>query len=117
MRLKLLFSNEKEIWIWFDDVEDLINFIKARKIRTFNFPLIRFVCKEEHGNRYYYVLRCNDGAVNYVLIGANATDYSGHGSRDKKLIEEMFKWLGIKERPVSYLINLLIDKIGHEVEL
>jgi len=117
MRLKFLFSDEKEVWVWFNDVEDLISFIKARKIKIFNSPLMRFVCKEEHGNRYYYMLKCSDGYTNYVLIGANATDYSGHGSRDKKLIEETFEWLGIEERPVSYLINLLIDKIGHEVEL
>lgn len=117
MKYKILLTKDNKIWIWFDDVEDLLTFIKERNIKLFASPLLRFVCKENYGNRYYYMLNCSDGYTNYVLIGANATDYSGHGRRDKELIEDKFRWLGIEERPLSYFLNILIDKIGLEVEI
>ena len=52
------------------------------------------------------------------LIAGDATDYSGHGSYDKNLMEAFIKrglMLGIEDRPASYLIDILKGLLAKEV--
>ena len=54
----------------------------------------------------------NGEAKELKLIAGDATDYSGHGSRDKQLIETFIEKglsVSIEDRDASYLIDQLIE--------
>ena len=125
--------------IGFREVEDLIAWMlrNSKKILSARDPAWRFVCKEGEGsNRYYYMVQVvyakkisakainpfrllEDGeAKELKLIAGDATDYSGHGSYDKNLMETFIKHvlrLRIEDRPCSYLIDILEGLLAEEV--
>jgi len=109
--------------IIFREVEDLIAWLlrKPGRVTAFSCPAWRFYVCEDGGNRYYYELEALTSANSndkIWLIAGDATDYSGHGSHDKRLIEAFIqRWLGleIEDRPASYLIDDLIALLAKEV--
>ena len=109
--------------IIFREVEDLIAWLlrKPGRVTAFSCPAWRFYVCEDGGNRYYYRLEALTSANSddkIWLIAGDATDYSGHGSYDKQLIETFIQkvlHLGIEDRPASYLIDDLIALLAKEV--
>ena len=125
--------------IGFREVEDLIAWMlrNSKRILSAKDPAWRFVCREGEGsNRYYYMVQVvyakkisakainpfrllEDGeAKELKLIAGDATDYSGHGSHDKQLMEtfiDRVMRLRIEDRPGSYLIDDLIAILAREV--
>ena len=136
-RPNILYRSKRAII--FREVEDLIAWVLRhnRRILSARDPAWRFVCREGDGqNRYYYMIevvyakRISEGVVNpfallengdageVKLIAGDATDYSGHGSHDKQLIETFIKrclGMEIEDRPASYLIDDLIALLAKEV--
>ena len=124
--------------IGFREVEDLIAWMlrNSKRILSARDPAWRFVCREgEGGNRYYYMVQVvyakkisakainpfrllEDGeAKELKLIAGDATDYSGHGSYDKNLMETFIKHvlrLRIEDRSSSYLIDILEGLLAEE---
>ena len=124
--------------IGFREVEDLIAWMlkNSKRIISAKDPAIRFVCREGEGsNRYYYMVQVvyakkisakainpfrllEDGeAKELKLIAGDATDYSGHGSYDKNLMETFIKRvlrLRIEDRSSSYLIDILEGLLAGE---
>ena len=118
--------------IIFREVEDLIAWVlkHLKRVISAKDPAWRYYCREGDGhNRYYYMIEVIYGnkpikgpvnpfvllergeARQIKLIAGDATDYSGHGSRDKALIETFIRQLmglRMEDRPASYLIDELI---------
>jgi len=121
-RPNIVYRSEKAII--FREVEDLIAWVLkrpiSRQIIGFSDPACRFYICEDAGNRYYYKLEAltslsSDDRI--WLIAGDATDYSGHGSHDKQLIETFIRemlHLRIEDRPASYLIEDLIALLAGE---
>jgi len=113
-RPSILYQSKKVII--FREVEDLIAWMVKRrdKIRAVRSPAWRYYACEGEGNRYYYLLEVSESfpSSEYLkLIAGDATDYSGHGSRDKELMETFIReilHMPIEDRPASYLIDELI---------
>ena len=133
----------KDVMI-FREVEDLIAWVlkHGKRVVLVKDPAWRYICKEgDGGNRYYYMIEVvyakrpvkelvnpfamlDTGlATDVKLIAGDATDYSGHGSRDKVLMETFIRevmHLNIEDRPASYLIDELIgileESRGHRRE-
>ena len=125
--------------IGFREVEDLIAWMlrNSKRILSARDPAWRFICREgKGGNRYYYMIQIiyakkisakainpfrllEDGeAKELKLIAGDATDYSGHGSYDKNLMETFIKHvlrLRIEDRSSSYLIDILKGLLAEEV--
>ena len=118
---KILYRSKRAII--FREVEDLIAWLlrKPGRVTAFSCPAWRFYVCEGGGNRYYYELEALttiDSRDRVRLIAGDATDYSGHGSHDKRLIEAFIqRCLGmeIEDRPASYLIDDLIALLAKEV--
>ena len=124
--------------IGFREVEDLIAWIlrNNKKILAFGIPAWRFICREGDGsNRYYYMIQViyakkisvktinpftllrSGEAREIKLIAGDATDYSGHGSYDKNLMETFIKHvlrLRIEDRSSNYLIDILEGLLAEE---
>jgi len=93
--------------------EDLIAYMVQKKFTWFSIPAWRFSVDEQGGRRYYYVIEARRTIADKqeVLITGDATDYSGHGSYDKQLIEAFITealGLPIEDRPLSYLFGKLV---------
>jgi len=120
-RPNILYRSKRAII--FREVEDLIAWLlrKPGRVTAFSCPAWRFYVCEDGGNRYYYRLEALTSANSddkIWLIAGDATDYSGHGSYDKQLIETFIQkvlHLGIEDRPASYLIDDLIALLAKEV--
>ena len=107
--------------IYFREIEDVIAWIVKNKPKVFKVPAWRYYCRENGRagakgiNRLYYMIEASyDGKKFVKLVCQGATDYSGHGSRDMKIAEFFISKvlnLRIEERPVSYLINLIVDEL------
>jgi len=120
-RPNILYRSKKAII--FREAEDLIAWLlkKPSRVIAFSHPAWRFYVCEDGGNRYYYRLEgltspTSDDRI--WLIAGDATDYSGHGSHDKQLIETFIKrclGMEIEDRPASYLIDDLIALLAKEV--
>jgi len=102
---------QTDTMIYFREIEDLISwFFKKFRKKGFvlNPPAIIYYCKEQSGNRYYYLIKLVDEGKEIKLVTGDATDYSGHGGGDKRLAEYFIKkilYLDTIERPLSYLIG------------
>ena len=120
-RPNILYRSKRAII--FREVEDLIAWLlrKPGRVTAFSCPAWRFYVCEDGGNRYYYrleALTSIDSRDRVWLIAGDATDYSGHGSHDKRLIETFIQrglGLEIEDRPASYLIDDLIALLAKEV--
>ena len=111
--------------IYFREIEDVIAWIAKNKPKRFKIPAWRYYCRENGRagtkgmNRLYYMIEASmtedwtkDDWIKLVCQGC--TDYSGHGSRDMQIAEHFIgKVLGlrIEERPVSYLISLIVHEL------
>lgn len=103
--------------IIFREAEDLIAwFLKhSKKIWAVSSDAFRYICREDGGNRYYYLIKIKMDGSEIELLTGDATDYSGHGSYDKKLLEGFFRLvlkLDIRDFPSSYLIDYLIGALN-----
>ena len=120
-RPNILYRSKRAII--FREVEDLIAWLlrKPGRVTAFSCPAWRFYVCEDGGNRYYYRLDALTSANSedkIWLIAGDATDYSGHGGHDKRLIEAFIQrclGLEIEDRPASYLIDDLIALLAKEV--
>jgi len=97
--------------IYFSDVEDMITFI-IKYVNTF-YKVQRCKVPEGYGNRIYYIIECKFKDKKVTLISDSATDYSGHGNHDYKLMEYFLKLLGVPIQDISpcRLINMLLNKM------
>ena len=120
-RPNILYRSRKAII--FREVEDLIAWVLKRpeKLIAASIPAWRFYIAEGGGYRYYYEIEARlsiNPSDKVKLIAGDATDYSGHGSYDKQLIETFIQkvlHLEIEDRPASYLIDDLIALLAKEV--
>ena len=108
---------ESDGLIIFREVEDLIAwfFQNCQKISSIRANAYRYVCREGEGCRYYYIMTINLDGKEIELLAGDATDYSGHGSYDKRLMESFLKLvlhLDLGDLPASYLIDHLITALS-----
>ena len=108
---------ESDGLIIFREVEDLIAwfFQNCQKISSIRANAYRYVCREGEGNRYYYLMKVKMNGSEVELLAGDATDYSGHGSYDKRLMEGFLKFvlrLDLSDFPSSYLIDYLIGALN-----
>jgi len=107
--IEIVFQTDEMIYI--REIEDTIAWFFKTKPRLLVGDAYRYYCCEEGGNRFYYSVgvKTEEGKEVTVVTG-DATDYSGHGSYDKKLADffiTKFLRLHLVDRPLSYLLSKL----------